>query len=122
MSAKKEFEALYKIYLDARREMDVELLGSLYANDAILIPANSLAVEGRSAICATYTGPPPKDLAITINRVNVDNNTAWVYALGHWGEDGHRRGVAFVDVWCRNNNKWLLSTCIVNSSQGFTLE
>jgi ketosteroid isomerase-like protein len=122
MNAEKEFEALYKVYLDARRKMDINLIGSLYAKDAILIPAGSLAVEGREAICATYTDPPPEDLAITLNRVKIDNNTAWVYAIGHWSVDGHRHGLAFVDVWCRNNDKWQLSACITNSSHGFELD
>ena len=122
MNAKKEFESLYAVYLSAQREGDMELLGSLYEEDAIYVPANLPAVEGRTAICAMYTEPPPEDLEITLNRVEVENDSAWVYALGHRNADGQRHGVAFVDVWHRNNDKWQISACIVNSSDGFALD
>jgi len=100
----------------------MELLGSLFTENAIYVPANSIAVEGRAAICALYTDPPPEDLGITVNRVDVENDSAWVYAFSHRNVDGRRLGNAFVDVWRRNNDMWQISACIVNSSDGFVLD
>ena len=122
MNSKEEFESLYNTYLSAQRKGDMGTLSSLYAKDAIFVPADSLAVEGRSAICAMFTNPYPEDLEITLNRVEVENNSAWVYAISHWNVDGQRRVGVFMDVWRRNNGKWQISACIVNSANGFVLD
>ncbi len=122
MNAMEEFEGLYRGYLDAQREGDIDAIGSLYAEDAVLIPAESLPVHGRTAICATYGGPGRSDIEVTLNRVEIEDNLAWVNGLGHWKVDGQRHGVVFVDVWRRENGNWRMSACISNSSDGFPIE
>lgn len=122
MNVKEEFEGLYRVYLDAQREGDKEKIGSLYSEDAVLIPAESLPVEGRTAICATYDGPGRSDVEVSLNRVESEGNLACVTGFGYWTVDGQRQGVAFVDVWRREDGKWRISTCISNSSDGFAIQ
>lgn len=122
MSEKKEFESLYEEYLSAKSKRDLKLIGSLYAEDAIYIAANSHAVEVRKAINTMYKDPPPEDLEVILNRVEVENNLAWVHGIGRWNEDGQCLGIEFIDIWRRNSGTWQISACIVNSSDGFPID
>lgn len=122
MNVNEEFEGLYRVYLAAQREGDIEKIGSLYSEDAILVPAESMPVEGRTAICATYDGPGRSDVEVSLNRVEIEGNLACVTGFGHWNVDGQRQGVVFVDVWRRENGEWRISACISNSSNGFVIE
>ena len=66
-----------------------------------MIPAGSMPMEGRTAICATYDGPERSDIEARLKRVEVEGNLACVTGFGHWNVNNKRQGVAFVDVWRR---------------------
>lgn len=66
-----EIEALTASYQAARRAGDGAAIAALYADDAVIHPANKPAIRGREALDAYFTGPNGDSSAVTFTTNDV---------------------------------------------------
>jgi ketosteroid isomerase-like protein len=110
------------LWTDAYNAGEVEKVVALYAEDAVVMPPNAPALNGRAAIRdfltqdiagAKAAGLTAKD---GVGDVGISGDLAWhagtssvVDATGKTVETGK-----FIEVWRRTNGKWLIVRDIWN--------
>lgn len=107
-------------YVEASRGGDAHALASLYEENALLLPPDDEAVEGREAIEAYWRRGLEDGLEVHTTRVEASGAVA--YSIGRWslpatGQEAADSG-KLVLCWKRVDGAWKLTADIWNSSAG----
>ncbi|MGH7464934.1 MAG: YybH family protein, partial [Longimicrobiales bacterium] len=97
-------------------------VASLYSEDAVLMPPNAEAEDGRDAVREHLTGFPPLQ-AIDFERVHIDGSGDLAYVQGRYtmtfampdGQTMEDRG-KYIEIWERQDDgQWRITRDIFNS-------
>jgi uncharacterized protein (TIGR02246 family) len=116
---------LDKQYTEALNARDAAKLAALYAEDAVYMPPDSPAVNGRQAIQQHYAGLrelPPFQATITPLASEVSGDLGYVQGQFTFKEDKSKGGTAdvkgkYVVAYKRVNGQWKILYDIFNSDQ-----
>jgi ketosteroid isomerase-like protein len=105
-------------YVEASRGGDAHALAALYEENAILLPPDDDAVEGRDAIETYWRRGLEQGLEVHTSRVEASGPVA--YSIGRWflpatAEEAADSG-KLVLCWKRVGRTWLLTADIWNGS------
>lgn len=115
-------EATTQAWVDAVLAGDWDALGATYTEDAVLMPPNSEAVQGRAAIQAFFASWPPIT-SIELDGTEVDGEGDLAYVRGAYtltlapeGADPITDSGKYIEIRRKQaDGSWLLSRDIFNS-------
>jgi uncharacterized protein (TIGR02246 family) len=118
-SARKQIEEAVTHYVRATNEGDSEALTSLYAEDAVLLPPDHVAIQGREAIGAFWSQGTDEGLEVRTLRIEVDGNVGYLvgsYHLPSTEEEPADSGKYVMCLRRQTDGTWKLTADIWNSS------
>jgi uncharacterized protein (TIGR02246 family) len=118
-SARRQVEEAVTRYVTATNEGDSETLTSLYAEDAVLLPPDHEAIQGREAIGAFWSQGTDEGLELRTLRIEVDGNVGYLvgnYHLPATEEEPADSGKYVMCLRRQADGNWKLTADIWNSS------
>jgi uncharacterized protein (TIGR02246 family) len=106
-------------YVSASNTGDSEALTELYAEDAVLMPPDHEAIEGREAIGEFWSQGTDSGLEVTTLRLEVDGNLGYLVGQYHLPATEGEPADSGKYVMClkrQNDGSWKLTADIWNSS------
>jgi uncharacterized protein (TIGR02246 family) len=118
-SARQAIQAAVRRYVDASNQGDVETLTSLYADDAVLLPPDHAAIEGRKAIEEFWRQGTDPGLRVTTLRLEVAGDVGYLigrYNLPATAQEQADSGKYVMCLKRQQDGAWKLTADIWNSS------
>jgi uncharacterized protein (TIGR02246 family) len=118
-SARRQMEEAVTRYVTATNAGDSEALTSLYAEDAVLLPPDHEAIQGRQAIGEFWSQGTDEGLELRTLRIEVDDNVGYLvgsYHLPATGEEPADSGKYVMCLRRQADGTWKLTADIWNSS------
>ncbi len=117
---KEDIVAMHETFEAGARAGNAEQMASIFAEDAVLMPPNMPAMNGRAAIAQYWGG-----MIQQLSKVEVDLMMDHLDILGDVAVERGRYEITapiqdsgkYVQIWRRTGERWLLATDIFNASQ-----
>jgi uncharacterized protein (TIGR02246 family) len=119
VGARQAIEAAVQRYVDASNQGDAEVLASLYADDAVLLPPDHEPVRGRAAIGDFWSQGTDEGLEVTTLTVEIDGDLGYLvgrYRLPATGEEPADSGKYVMCLKRQRDGAWKLTADIWNRS------
>ncbi len=121
MSVLDAIRKLSEDYEIAHLAGDGQALARLFRDDAVIIPPNKPAIEGRKNIDRFFDGVTGgTGLKTETLRFEVHEPIAYAYGTNSWSENGERRYFHYVDIYRLENGEWKFQLLTWNSNKGFS--
>ncbi len=120
MSSIDSIRQLMNDYAIAHQAGDGAAIARLFRDDAVIIPPNKPAIEGRAAINEFFSDVSDgADLTTESSTIRVEDPLAYAYGVASWEEDGGRKYFCSVEVYRLEDRHWKFQMLTWNTSTGF---
>jgi ketosteroid isomerase-like protein len=121
MSAIDDVKKLTADYDAAHQIGDGKAIARMYCDDAVIIPPGKSAITGREAIDKFFSGVKGgAGLKSELARMEVDGSLAYDYGKASWTENGDRKVLYYMDIYCLIDGVWKIQLSSWNSNEGIS--